>query len=142
MPISDDPHRFDPGSRLFRADGSELVVAGSHRHRNRLLVKFDGIDSRNAAEELRGSLFVDAAHIRPLGEDEFWDFDLIGCRVEQKDGTDVGEVIRVESGTAQDLIVVSTNVGERLIPAVKEIVTAVDIDARRVVIDPPAGLLD
>lgn len=56
--ISDDPHRFDPGSRLIHEDGRELEIQSSRLHRDRLLVKFAEADSREEAEALRGTLFV------------------------------------------------------------------------------------
>ena len=53
--ISDDPSRWDPGSRLERSDGSELIVENSRSHKgSRLLVKFEGVSSRPDAERIRG----------------------------------------------------------------------------------------
>lgn len=111
-------------------------------HRDRLLVKFHGVDDRAAAEALRGALYVDSEQLRELAADEFWDHEVSGCRVWDEGGGLVGEVSSVVHGPAQDLLAVSTERGERLVPLVKEIVVEVDVRARRVVIHPPAGLLD
>jgi 16S rRNA processing protein RimM len=62
--------------------------------------------------------------------------------VELPDGRVVGELARVEPSPAQDLWVVRGPEREHLIPAVPEIVIEVDLDAKRVVIRPPEGLLD
>lgn len=141
--ISDDPHRFDPGSRLVHDDGTLLEVEGSHTHRgNRLLVKFEGVDSRNAAELLRGPVYVSEDQRRDLEDGQFWQHELVGCRVSTVDGNDVGEVSGVVGGPAQDLLSVDREGRTWLVPLVKEIVVDVDIDARRVTIAPPAGLLD
>ncbi|CAN5591929.1 ribosome maturation factor RimM [soil metagenome] len=141
--ISDDPHRFDPGSRLEHADGALLVVEGSHTHRgNRLLVKFEGVDSRNAAELIRGPVYVREEQRRDLEEGEYWQHELVGCRVFTVAGNDVGEVSGVVEGPAQDLISVDHEGQTFLVPLVKEIAVDIDIDARRVTIAPPAGLLD
>ena len=142
VPISDDPRRFEPGSRLLRADGSELVIESVRRHTNRFLVKFEGVESRDDAERVRGPLFVSADDVRALDEDEFWPHDLEGCEVFDRTGERLGTVTKLIPGNAQDLLAVATERGERLVPLVKEIVVAVDVAGRRVTIDPPAGLLD
>jgi 16S rRNA processing protein RimM len=140
--ISDDPARFEPGARLIHASGRELVVAGSRPHHDRLLVTFEGIESRTEAEELRGALYVTPADLRALEDDEFWEHDLAGCDVVLANGHLVGRTVRVIKAPAQDLLVVATSAGERLVPVVKEVVVDVNIDDRRITIDPPAGLLD
>jgi 16S rRNA processing protein RimM len=140
-PISDDPHRFDPGAILVRDDDSEIVVEASRRHNDRLLVKFAGVDSRSAAETARGPLYVKHGQERALDDGEFWERDLIGCEVFVGD-TLVGVVERIDHDQFQDRMVVATDRGERLVPMVKEIVVKVDVAARRLVIDPPTELLD
>jgi 16S rRNA processing protein RimM len=142
MPISDDPRRFEPGEKLLHGNGRELVIESSRVHRNRLLVKFEGVDDRDTAEALRGGLYVSSSQLRSLESDEFWEHDLVGCEVIRVDGISVGHVSRIVPGAAQDLLEVATEHGPRLVPMVKEIVGSVDLDARRVVIDPPEGLID
>ena len=142
VPISDDPHRFEPGSVLLRADGSRVVIEAARRHGNRTVVKFDGVDDRDEAEALRGALFVPAGDVRELDEDEFWPHDLAGCEVVLQDGDAVGRVKEVAPGAAHDLLVVETPRGERLVPFVKEIVAEVAPDDGRIVISPPEGLVD
>jgi 16S rRNA processing protein RimM len=142
VPISDDARRFEPGSTLERDDGTSLVVESARHHTNRFLVKFAGVETRDEAERLRGPLFVPADDVRTLDEDEFWPHDLEGCAVVRADGTPVGTVTGVVTGAAQDLLEVATDFGERLVPFVKQIVTEVDLDGRKVTVDPPEGLLD
>ena len=141
--LSDDPQRFDPGSQLLRSDGRALVVEGSHLHRgSRLLVKFEGVDSRDAAELIRGPVYVEESERRTLDDGEYWPEDLLGCRVVTLNGDDVGDVARVVEGPAQDLLEVNGGGGMFLVPLVKEVVIDVDVDGRRVTIDPPSGLVD
>lgn len=140
--LSDDPMRFAPGARLMHANGREMVVESARVHRDRFLVKFAGSDSREEAEMLRGELFVRPTDVRDLGPDEFWPHDLVGCDVVLVDGRLVGRVLSVTGGPAQDLLTVSTSLGDRLIPLVQAIVVEVDVGARRILIDPPEGLLD
>jgi 16S rRNA processing protein RimM len=141
--ISDDPHRFETGSRLELADGRLLVVEGTRIHRgDRLLVKFEGIDSRNAAELLRGPVYVHENQRRELEAGQYWQHELVGCRVLTVAGNEVGQISGVVGGPAQDLLSVDRGGATVLVPLVKAIVVDVDIDARRVTIAPPAGLLD
>ncbi|MGI8774359.1 MAG: ribosome maturation factor RimM [Actinomycetota bacterium] len=140
--ISDDPRRFESGSRLIHEDGRELVVVRARPHRDRFLVTFEGYRSRDEVEGLRGTLFVPDEEVRSLGEDEYWPDDLIGCTVVDPQGNRLGEVTDISLGAAQDLLEVMTDRGERLVPLVKKIVTHVDVEAQRVTIEPPEGLLD
>jgi 16S rRNA processing protein RimM len=107
-----------------------------------LLVKFQGVDTREAAEGLRGALYVTPDALRELDESEFWEHDLLGCAVTTVDGAVAGEVTALIPGVAQDLLEVQTPSGPRYVPAVKELIVSVDLDARRVVVDAPPGLLD
>ena len=142
VPISDDPRRFEPGSQLFHGDGRALEIEESRWHRDRLLVKFLGCDSRDDAESMRGALYVDGSEVRTLNDDEYWAHDLIGCVAVDPEGAPVGEVRDVLATPAQDLLVIETPRGERLIPFVAAIITEVDTGAKRVTIDAPEGLLD
>jgi 16S rRNA processing protein RimM len=142
IPISDDPRRFDPGGTLLHEARGALVVESSRRHHERLLVKFEGIDSRAEAESLRGALYVAPDDLRTLEAHEYWVHELVGCSVHTRAGAEIGRVARVVPGTTQDLLSVTCDGGERLVPVVKEIVVEVDVLGRRVVVDPPAGLLD
>jgi 16S rRNA processing protein RimM len=139
--ISDDPQRFQPGSQLHRDDGSTLVVATSRAHGDRFLVRFEGTDTREQAMFLRGPLFVPGEETRTLEDDEFWHDDLVGCAVVVGE-VPVGTVTGVLSGPMQDLLKIDTTNGERLVPLVKPIVVKVDTGARRILLDPPEGLLD
>lgn len=142
VPISDDPHRFEPGGRVARADGSMVVIETSRRHGDRLVVKFEGIDDRDGAAGMRGPLFVPESATRALDEDEFWQHEVAGATVVDPAGRELGTVTKVVPGPAQDMLEVRTGRGNRLVPVVKNIVVSVDIRAQRVVIDAPEGLLE
>lgn len=143
LPISDDPRRFEAGSVLLDPDDREIAVVESRRHRDRLLVRFEGVVDREGAESLRGvALYVTPADLRPLEDDEFWPHDLIGSEVLTPNGEVVGRAVEVVPGSAQDLLQVETKSGPKLIPMTKAIVVDVDAAAARITIDPPQGLLD
>ncbi len=142
MPISDDPGRFQPGASVVHTDGRVLTVETNRGHGQRLLIKFEGIDSRADAERCRGTLYIDSNELRRLEADEYWPHELAGCSVVDLSGAPVGTVVRVVPGAAQDLLAIDAAAGERLVPIVKDIVVGVDLGDRRVTIDPPEGLLD
>ena len=144
---TDEPElRFAKGSRLDTdpSGAGPLTVAATRWHSGELLVRFAGIATRDAAEELGGTwLLVDSAGLAPPDDpDEFNDSDLIGLSVRTLDGTAVGTVDDVLH-PAQDLLVVRTpDAREVMIPFVKEIVPEVDIKAGTLTITPPEGLLN
>lgn len=107
-------------------------------HKGRLLVTVEGIDDATAAERMSGAVLYAPRERIPLSDGEFFDQDLVGCTVVGTGGEAYGEVERVEHYPASDMLVV----GGRLVPMVAAIVLEIDTAARRVVIDPPAGLLD
>lgn len=143
---TDEPEdRFAPGSVLLvDSPVRQLVVDGMHWHSGRLLLSFEGVHDRTAAEGLRGLLLeVERGEDEtPDDPDEFYDSALIGCAVVLDDGTPVGTIAEVAHLPGQDLLVVDRAPGEVLVPFVEQFVPVVDIAARRVVIDPPPGLLE
>ena len=144
---TDEPElRFAKGSRLDTdpADLGPLVVAGSRWHSSELLVRFEGIDDRDAAADLRGTwLLVDSATLAPSDDpDEFRDGDLIGLAVRTVDGTAVGTVGDVLHSGQDVLVIKSPDGREIMVPFVLPLVPEVDVAAGYLVINPPEGLLD
>ena len=140
--ISDDPRRFEAGAQLIHADGRILTVEQARPHRDRFLVKFEGVGSREEAEAVRGTLYVPADDARELEEGEYWERDLIGCEAFDTAGTRLGEVTAVIPGAAQDLLELDTPAGSRLVPLVQEFVVEVEPAERKIVLELPEGLLD
>ena len=140
--LSDDPARFQPGARLLTAGGNTITIVDARQHGDRFVVAFEGYETREAAETLRGPLYIDAAQARSLDDGEYWEHDLVGCSAWTMSEVEIGTIARVISGPAQDLLALDTPAGERLVPLVKEIVLEIDMERRRVILDPPQGLLD
>ncbi len=148
---TDDPDaRFAPGARL-RARPSrggterELVIESAREHSGRLLLRLAGVADRDAAEALRGTVFlVDSADLPPIAEpDEYYDHQLEGLRVRSVSGQPVGIVTEVLHTAAGELLAVRADDGaEVLVPFVSAIVTAVSLADETLDIDPPEGLLD
>jgi 16S rRNA processing protein RimM len=147
---TDDPDtRFAPGTTL-RARPSrggperDYVVDSAREHSGRLLVRLDGVADRNAAEALKGTVFlVDTADLPPIEDpDEFYDHQLEGLQVVTTTGTTVGSVAEVLHTAAGELLSVRSEDGEVLVPFVSAIVTSVSLADHTIEIDPPEGLLE
>ena len=148
---TDDPAaRIAPGNTLrakkFRDGGEErsYVVADAREHSGRLLVRLVGVEDRDTADALRGSVFVvDSDDLPPIDEsDTYYDHQLEGLHVRTTTGQDVGVVAEVLHTAAGELLAVRGDSGEVLVPFVTAIVTSVSLEDRLVEIDPPEGLLD
>jgi 16S rRNA processing protein RimM len=145
---TDDPDaRFAPGSSLRTdpVDRGPLTIADLHPRSGGIVVYFEGVDSREGAEALRGTvLVVDSASLPPLGEpDEWYDHDLVGLAAVDPAGVALGTVTDVVHSAASDLLVITgADDREHLVPFVKEMVPAVDLPAGRVVVAAPEGLFD
>lgn len=146
-PWTDDPDaRFAAGAvlRTEPAERGPLMVAASSSAGGKLVVHFDGVHDRAAAQELRGLRLVIAATERaPLDDpNEFYASDLVGIAASTVDGTQLGPVLDVVEIAGADYLVVAVDGRERLVPFVAAMVPTVDLPGGRVVIDPPPGLFD
>jgi 16S rRNA processing protein RimM len=124
---------------------AKLAIQTVRPHQGRLLVVFDGVHDRTAADNLRGVLLcVDSDNVPAPGDpDEFHDHQLIGLAAVTPGGEALGEIVRIEHAPASDLLVLRRPDGRTaLVPFVKAIVPDVDLAGRRVVMTPPEGLFD
>lgn len=153
MPLTDRPGDvFAAGRELFlgdeegavSADASIVVVESSRAFKRGLLVKLREVEGRDDADPLAGLYFllpVDA--LPPREEGEFFYHELLGLHVVTVGGDEVGRVREVFDTEPHHLLEVEAPDGKvRLIPFAERIVREVDAGNRRLVIDPPEGLLD
>lgn len=119
-------------------------MRSSRRHKGRVLLTLKGVDGRDQAENLRGmEVMVREADLPAAAEDEVYMYELEGMSVELENGTVVGTISNFILSPGQETWVITSSDGkEVLFPAVEEFVMSVDLDAEKVVIDPPEGLLD
>jgi 16S rRNA processing protein RimM len=127
--------------RVFGIDAMRPAAGTSP---DMLVVQFNGITTRNAAEALNGvELFVPRERMGGTDADEYFHADLIGLAAVTTTGEVLGTVIRVENYGAGDLLEIAPRRGDTLlVPFTKAIVPEVDLGQGRVVIEPPPGLLD
>jgi 16S rRNA processing protein RimM len=114
-------------------------VASARVHNGILLLGFEGIEDRNAIEELRNELLYADVDIEAPGvdEDDYHVLQLVGCKAFLVDGDLLGEVTDVLNLPGQDVLVVKTHDGEVLIPFVRQLVPIVDIKVKRMTVIPP-----
>jgi len=103
-----------------------------------------GIEGREAARRLRGRLvMVEAGQLEPLADGEYYEFQLVGCRVEGEHGEKLGTVREVWStGPSDVLVVVNEEGGQHLIPTGGDFLREVDLEQQRIVVAIVPGLLD
>jgi 16S rRNA processing protein RimM len=147
--LTGDPETVFEEGRVFLVMGGaggapeRLTLEASRRHRGGLLLAFREIADRAAAERLRGlDLAVPVDELRELAKDEFFLHDLVGYVVVRADGSAIGAVATVYETGGQMLLGVAEDGREVLVPFGRQVVMDVDRDARRIVIDPPPGLLE
>ncbi len=143
---TDDPGaRFAPGSVLLTdpAAVGPLRVESTGRSGQITLLRFAGIEDRDAAEALRGTVLqIDTDELPQRADaDEFYDHELIGLAAVDTAGRDLGRVTDVLHAPAAPVLHVTRPDGsEELVPFVKAIVPVVDLAAGRLTIDPPDGM--
>lgn len=144
---TDDPGtRFRPGGRLGTdPDRGVLIVASVQDHGSGMLVRFVGVDTRKAAEELRGiTLTIPIGERGAAGPEAWWDDELVGLTVVDPSGTQLGRVVAVHHLPGQDrleLQTLATPARVVFVPFVRAMVPEVDVAGGRLVLDPPDGLL-
>ena len=138
--------RFAPGATLWtRIDRHEepLTVSTMRVQNGRPVVGFEGFERIEDVERLAGGeLRVPEGALQQLQEGTFYQFQLVGCVVETTRGERVGEVARVAGGAGGSVLAIDGPRGEILIPLAVDICVDIDIEARRIRIDPPEGLLE
>jgi 16S rRNA processing protein RimM len=138
--------RFRLGARLFverHGAALPLTLTSVRFQRERAVVGLSGVEDAAAAKGLAGAeLRVPAADLVTLPPGMFYRHDLVGCRVITRTGDTVGVVTGVDGTVDGSRLVVDTPEGQVLIPLVAAICPTVDPVGKRIVIEPPDGLLD
>jgi 16S rRNA processing protein RimM len=139
---SDNPDRFVDGATVYTESGRALRIERAHAHGSRLLVKFEGVSDRTSATSLRGQvLVVPESWLPELAAGEYWPFQLEGSEVVTESGRVLGSLTEVIPNPANDLWVAVDDDGvETLVPAIRDVVTHVDLTAKRIVVRDVPGL--
>lgn len=145
--LTDFPERFEllEDVTAVRPDGerSDLKIEKAWFQSGRVILKFEGHDTVEAAETLRDhEICVAESEAVELDDDEFYDWELEGCNVETIDGTAIGVVSELMRTGGTELLVVNSESKEYLIPFAEAICVEVDVKNKLIRVDPPEGLLE
>jgi len=142
LPHTDFPERFEQLEGILVAGegspGRMMEIEGVRYHKRLILMKFAGVDDIAGAEALRGAeLRIPESELLPLEEDEYYVHDIIGLEVVTTEGESLGTIREIIRSPAHDVYVTD----RAMIPAVKEFVKSIDLDAGRIVVRPVEGLV-
>lgn len=139
---TDDPGRFADLDDVYVGDRRErYAVVGSRLFKGYALIMLEGVDDRDAAEELRGAvLYVRAEDALPLADGEYYFHQIEGLRVVDESGAELGRVSDVLTTGANDVYVIAGPTGELLLPAIKDVILAIDIAGGTMTVRVPEGL--
>ena len=142
VPHTDFPERFELLEEVFVAGGRSpdrlMPVQGVRYHKGLVLLKLAGIDDVDGAETLRGAkVVISDSELAPLEEDEYYVHDIIGLEAVTTEGESLGKITEVIRSPANDVYVTE----RAMIPAVREFVESIDLDAGRVTVRPIPGLI-
>ncbi|HEX9959566.1 MAG TPA: ribosome maturation factor RimM [Pyrinomonadaceae bacterium] len=147
--LTDFPERFEETKKVLavKPDGGreELKIEKHWFQKNRVILKFAGFDSIEAAENLINcEICIPESEAVELEEDEFFDWELIGCAVETVEGEMLGRVREVMRTGGTEILVVAAAKEEKdyLIPFAEKICVEVDVENKLIRADVPEGLLE
>ena len=135
------PERLTERPLFVGQEHRQMIVEGLRQHGREALLKLSGVNTLDAADRLRGQeLFVALADAAPLPAGRFYPHQIVGLAVWTADGDHYGIVSDVLSRPANDIYVVRHAGKEVLVPAIEDVVKAIDVAARRMVIEVVPGL--
>jgi 16S rRNA processing protein RimM len=139
--LTDFPERFRPGERVY-IGGIAYTIESSHAQKAGFVLKLAGINTFEQADALRHKpVEIPESEKMPLPPGKYYWDDIIGLEVWTTGGELVGKISEIINTGCNDVYVVTNNGEEVLIPAVKNVVQAVDVKNKRLIIEPIDGLL-
>jgi len=140
-PLTDFPERFALGCSLY-VEGIAYAIERCRWHRGKVYIKLAGIDSTTAAAALRQRfLEVPEEELKPLSEGEYYQFQILGLEVRTTEGQPLGRVTHILSTGSNDVFVVHGEGSELLIPALDDVIKAIDLDGGWIEVELVEGLL-
>lgn len=146
---TDFPERFGEIESIWVGPGAQPELAklwrldGWRLHKGKVLLKFDAVRDVDQARALAGhDVWIERRQAMELPEDTYYQDDLLGLEVFDTDGARIGEVEDILLTRGADVLMVRSDRGEILIPATSAICVLVDLEARKLVVEVPEGLLE
>ena len=139
--LSDLPARFQQNSVIFVESFPYKILISPKGHRESLILKLEGIDTREKAEALGQKLItVPQRDSPPSPEGGYYHYQLIGLTVHSIGGEYLGRISEILVTGSNDVYVVSYNDTELLVPALDSVITEVNIEKGSIIVDLPDGL--
>jgi 16S rRNA processing protein RimM len=132
-PLTDFPEHLAQVETVYVGDDAEPHALETARlHRQHLIIHLAGVDDREAAEAYRDRLVQIRADLAaPLPPGRFYHHQVVGLHVVTDDGEPLGEVVEVLETGANDVYVVAGHGGEVLLPAIKDVILSIDLEAQQ-----------
>ena len=142
--LTDFPERFAGLSTVYVGESLKAMrILSARVHRNLVFLKFEGYDTVEAAEKLRGQFVrVPASEAYPLPEDHYYWHQVLDLEVWTTGGEYLGRIVDILERPANDVYVVQGDRGEILVPAIEDVVKSIDLKEGKMIIEPIPGLLD
>ncbi len=144
FPYGETLGEMEAGEKLILVEGKEqreLTLSGLRTQQRSWIGQFEEIGSVEQAQILKDKeLFVDKDRLPRLPEGEYYHFQLIGLRVETKDGKPLGTLSSIIGTGSNDVYVVESEGNELLVPAIEDVISEVDLPGGRLIVDLPEGL--
>ena len=133
--LTDWPERLTPGTELWlEGDSDPMRIERMETGGRTTVLHLDRCTTREAAETLSGQYLE--APARELPEDTYYWGDLVGLRVEEPDGSAVGELVEIFRSGANEVYRIVGDRGERLVPALRSTVLRIDLESGLMVVAP------
>jgi 16S rRNA processing protein RimM len=144
--LTDIPNRFEQLDVVYAGDDRRhYAIQGVRPYKaDMILLSLRGVNDANAAEELRGAdLYIPLDRLAQLPVGSYYQHDIIGLRVFSLDETYIGTIVDIITTSSNDVYVIKKQDGPQvLIPAIKDVITQIDLQKHVMRIDPIPGLLD
>jgi len=137
IPLTDFPDRFDALKKVYLDETTTLEIAAVKHNKQFVIMKFKGLDDREALVPLNGKLIqVKRADVPPLAEGEYYTFDILGLDVYDENNACLGQIKEILKTGSNDVYVVGQkgDAKQILVPALKKVVTEIDLAAKRMTV--------
>ncbi|MFN2341027.1 MAG: ribosome maturation factor RimM [Halanaerobium sp.] len=146
MPTTDIPERFLDLDVIYLKRGDdfkELEIEYIRFHKQFVIIKFFDVNSIGEAEELKNyQILIDESEKYILPENNFYVSDLIDCEVYLESGRYLGKLIDVIDTSGTDVFLVAGQEKEYMLPASREMILEIDLENKKIIVDPIPGILD
>jgi 16S rRNA processing protein RimM len=147
-PAGETIEGLEDGARLFlkvkeRSPAEPFILGASRRLGARLGLKLRGVDTPERARTLSGAaILVEVEDLPALAEGQYYHYQIVGMTVVDRDGTELGSIAEVLETGGTDVYVVRGGERELLLPATDEVILEIDLDAGRMTVSVPPGLIE